>query len=147
MEKCSRDELFAVNPVWLRPKPDGSHRLIFSGEKLNKYFETQNMKLPSAMAPLYKMNKYACKIDFSNAYFHFKLEENFKNWFGFCVGEQHYRFNRMPFGWNVSPYLCSKLFWPFNRMIRAEAPTTTSDCYYDDILLTSNNFQQLKADT
>ena len=81
----------------------------------------------------------------SNCYLNFPLEEDFSKWFGFRFKGQSYKFNRMPFGWTLSPYLCIKFMKPIETHMKEGFPDVAFHLYMDDMLMTSNNIDSLRA--
>ena len=122
LEKAEPSELIAVSPLSLVPKSNGTWRLIFDGKQINKLFTPLKMKMVTPLSPLYHCKKYFAKMDFSNAFMHFELREDFRKWFGVHLNGNTYRFTRMPFGWNMAPSLCQRLFEPINKALRIRFP-------------------------
>lgn len=144
MEKCSLKELKAISPISMVTKRNKTWRLIFDGRHINKCFASPPMSLVSCMAPLHRPKKYSIKIDFSNAFMHFEMRENFRNWFGFQVDGQGYRFRAMPFGWCNSPALCEEFFRPVIQEIRRKYPEVMSYIYIDDSIYCHDDPKYLK---
>jgi hypothetical protein len=64
------------------------------------------------MAPCVRGFQWCAKVDIKNCFLNFPLSEAFSEYFGFCFRDQMYKFNVLPFGWSMSPYLVTKFIAP-----------------------------------
>jgi hypothetical protein len=85
IEECDREDVKAVGPLFVICKPE-KDRMIYDARSVNQLFNPPAMALPSATEPLWKPKlTYHAKLDISHAYYHIKIAENSRKWFGTCV--------------------------------------------------------------
>lgn len=66
----------------------------------------RDITMDSVYSTLKKPKQWCTKLDFTNAYDHFELAQDFRNWFGILYNGVAYRWIKMPLGWNMSVQLC-----------------------------------------
>ena len=99
-------------PIKLVPKKQGSYRIVHDLRNLNQFFAPPAFDLPSPMAPLINAYQWCAKVDITNCFLQFPLAADFSYYFGFKVEGRAFKFNVLPFGWNLSPYLVTKFLRP-----------------------------------
>ena len=69
-----------ISTVFLRPKPDGTHRMILSLKQLNNSVEYEHFKMDTLWTVIRKMkpNCYMASIDTKDAYYSVLAETNQK---------------------------------------------------------------------
>ena len=120
VERVPRQTLLAVSPINLVPKRNGAWRLVFDARKINRLFVPEKLQMCTVLSPfadLSALGGWWGKIDLQNAFLHFPLEKNFSRWFGFELDGAFYKFNRMPFGWNMAPVICQRILEPLTDFI------------------------------
>lgn len=119
ISQMKREDLLGSFPIKLVPKKNGSYRIVHDLRNLNNYFMPPRFNLPTPMAPCVLGHRWAAKVDIKNCFLHFPLEEKFSRHFGFQIEGKCFKFNVLPFGWNMSPYLVMKFLQPVEFNIRS----------------------------
>jgi len=73
ISECS--DIRAALPIQVIPKKDRTARIVYDCRRLNKFFSPPQVLLPSAFLPLQKNLPFVAKIDITNCFLHFRLEE------------------------------------------------------------------------
>ncbi len=76
---------------------------------------------------------YYAKLDFSQAFFNINLHEKSKHVTNIKLGNKYYKFNYMPFGMSLAPFVCQQILNSIMKFIRK-----TIECawgHIDDIIL------------
>ena len=92
--------------IFLRPKKDGSHRLILILKQLNKSIEKVHSKLDSLKAAIFLLKKKDCyfaSLDIRDAYCSIPVDESCKKFFRFCFQDKLFEFPGLPQGYRDSP--------------------------------------------
>lgn len=100
-------------------------------------------ELPSPMAPCVTAHPWAAKVDIKDCFLNFRLTEEFSLYFGFTLNLKQYKFNVLPFGWNMSPYLVTKFLRPLHVEFERICPKCSFFFYLDDILITGPTFEDV----
>ncbi len=74
-----------ISPIFLRPKPDGSHRLILNLKKLNENVVYRHFKMDSILTAinLMKPNCYMASIDLKDAYYSVRVSPKHQKYLKF----------------------------------------------------------------
>lgn len=127
-----------VSNINVVPKKNNKFRLITDLRKLNYHCTPPKFVYESIeqVLEIVDANDYLVTVDLKDAFFHVKLNEEFRTYFGFKWLDKYYVWNVTPFGWNVSPYYCCKLLRCVIGHLRSNNIKVT--CYVDDILLSDS---------
>ena len=81
IKKSSHEEGEIVSPIFLREKPDGSHRLILNLKETNKFVENFHFKMETITTILSSVrpNCYMGSIDIKDAYYSVPVCEEDQN--------------------------------------------------------------------
>lgn len=133
-----------LSNIFLRPKPDGSKRLILNLSKLNKFIKTNHFKMEDhkTVTKLISHKCYMSTIDLKDAYFLLPIAKIHRKFLRFQFAGKLYQFNCMPFGLNCAPLVFTKLMKPVIRKLREQ--NLTSVIYLDDLLLIGKSFSDCK---
>lgn len=139
-----------LSHIFIRPKPDGSHRLILNLSKLNDHVEKVSFKMETLKTALYLIEKncYFAKIDLKDAFYSIPINKKFKKYLKFMWNGQLYSFTCLPNGLSPASRIFTKTLKPVFSSLRKMGNTNVA--YIDDSLLKSNTYQaceQNVADT
>ena len=124
-----------LSNIFLRPKPDGTNRLILNLKSLNKFILTNHFKLEDGRTVVRLMNKgcYMAKLDLKDAYYLISVDKTSRKYLRFRFQSKLYEFLCLPFGLNVAPLVFTKILKPIISHLRKQG--FYSVVYLDDILL------------
>ena len=138
IEVVKKGETCFFNVVFLRPKPNGTWRLILDVSKLNKFLRVKKFametaqKIREAVVP----GMWATSIDLSDAYHHLPIHVNYRCFLGFSVGETQYRYKACPFGLSPIPQVFTEMCTPLKVFAREKWGCVVFQ-YIDDWLFLS----------
>ena len=116
-----------ISNLFIRPKPDGSYRLILDLTELNKYIEYEHFKMCSlhTALELVQQGKWMASIDLKDAYFSFLIRLQDRKLLRFIWGDCLYQFRCLPNGLVCAPRFFTKLLTP----VFAKARLMGYDCF------------------
>lgn len=134
----TKDEF--LSNIFIRPKKDGSHRLIFNLRELNDSIEHIHFKMETLKSVLVCITKncWFASIDLKEAYFSVRVCESDRKYLRFDWNGINFKFTCLPFGLTSAPRIFTKLLKPVFSQLRKMGHTNIA--YIDDSLLVSNNF-------
>ena len=121
--------------VFLRPKKDGTHRLILNLQKLNKFvsyhhFEMESLKhVVSMVTP----NCFMASVDLKDAFYSVPIHQDHQNFLKFTWMGHLYQFTCLPNGLACVPRLFTKLLKPVYSTLRKQGFQSVG--YIDDSYL------------
>ena len=122
-----------ISPIFLRPKDDGSYRLILNLKKLNEATEYIHFKMDtlSSILCLITPGAYMAKIDIKDAYYSVPIRVEDQKKLKFQVDDELYQFVALPNGYSPGPRKFTKLLKPPLSFLRMEGVTVAA--YLDDL--------------
>jgi len=134
-----------VNNIFLRPKKDGSWRMILNLKPLNKFVKYTKFKMDTlrTVLPLIKPGSYLASIDLQDAYYTVKMHEDHQKYLKFIWNNTLYKFVVLPFGYAQAPRRFTKLMKPIYSTLRQSGHTLTG--YIDDILVIGDDAQECET--
>lgn len=123
-----------ISTISIRPKKDGTYRLILNLKNLNDHVEYHHFKvdtLQSAMR-LMKQNCYMGSVDLRDAYYSVPIDEEYQKFLRFTWRGQLFQFTCLPNGLSCAPRLYTKILKPVYPTIRKEGHLnvgSTDDSY------------------
>lgn len=139
VEPCSSQ---FVSPIFLRPKPDGSHRLILNLRDLNAFVENHHFKMETLKTALHlvKPECFFASIDLSQAYYSVPIAICCRKYLRFLWNNDLYEFTCLPFGLSPGPRVFTKLLKPMFSSLRKMGHLNVA--YVDDSLLQGDTESQ-----
>lgn len=103
-----------VSNVFLRPKPNGKHRLILDLSKLNDGVVKKHFKMTHLETAINLLSRgcYMGSIDLKDAYYSVAIRGEFRKFLCFQWGGKMYHFNALPFGLTSAPRIFTKILKP-----------------------------------
>ena len=140
IKKCHFEENQFVSKIFLRPKTDGSYRLILNLKQLNEFIEVQHFKLEDIRTAKNLMYKcyFMATIDLKDAYYLVPINRNHWKYLRFVFLNELYEFTVLPFGLNCAPYIFTKLMKPVVMHLRELG--FLSVIFLDDLLLIGKDY-------
>ncbi len=124
-----------ISTIFVRPKSDGSHRMILNLTKLNEYLEYHHFKMDSIYTITHMMTPgcYMAKLDIKDAYYSVPIHPDFQKYLKFRWHGTLFQFTCFPNGLSPCPRLFTKLLKPVFAFLRQKGRLSVS--YIDDIYL------------
>lgn len=100
-----------LSNIFLRPKKDGTHRLILNLKAFNQVVEYHHFKMDSLRTIIQLIEKdcYMASIDIKDAYYSFPIRYSDRKFLCFKWGNQIYQFTCLPNGLSSAPRKFTKM--------------------------------------
>lgn len=117
-------------------------RFIINLKYLNAFINTTHFKLEdkSTAMRLMRQGHFMAKLDFKDAYFLVPIFADHRKFLRFTFQGHFYEFNCLCMGFNVAPYVFTKIIRPVVTFLRAQGFLSVS--YLDDFLLLGRDFKE-----
>ena len=135
-----------LSNVFLRPKPDGSYRIILNLKKFNQYIQYAHFKMESLqhILDLVTHNCFMCVLDLSDAYLTVTINKRFIRFLTFQFNGKYYCYIVLPFGISSAPQKFTKLLKPLVAWLRCHCIVLV--IYIDDLWITAQTYGQCLCD-
>jgi len=129
-----------ISPIFIRPKKDGSFRLILSLKRLNIHVEYQHFKMDTLRSAINMMrpNCYMTSVDLKDTYYSVPIAYCDQKYLKFEWLGQFYKFTCFPNGLAFCPRKFTKLLKPVYATLRQSGHL--SSFYMDDSYLQGDDF-------
>ena len=109
-----------ISPIFLRPKPDGTYRVIFNLKALNDSVVYHHFKLDTleATLPLITPGCYMTSLDLKDAYYSIPIAPEHQRFLKFIWKGVLYQFRCLPMGLTSSPRIFTKALKPVFAYLR-----------------------------
>ncbi|VDI32218.1 Hypothetical predicted protein [Mytilus galloprovincialis] len=130
-----------ISNIFIRPKKDGSHRLILNLRQLNEQVEYHHFKMETLKTALQliKPNVWFASADLKDAYFSVNVVHSDRQFLRFYWNGTKYQFTCLPNGLASAPRIFTKLLKPIFSTLRKNGYLNVA--YIDDSLLISDTYQ------
>ena len=134
-----------ISTIFLRPKPDGTHRMILNLKKLNESVVYHHFKMNTlwTVVRMMKQNCFIASIDIKDAYYSVPISENDQKYLKFEWNGAIYKFTCFPNGLALCPRKFTKLLKPVYCCLRKKGHI--SSAYIDDSYLQGDGYQDCLA--
>lgn len=141
-----RQKSFSViSNIFLRPKPDGSKRLILNLKNFNEVINKQHFKMDTLHSVLKLIHKdcFFAKLDIRDAYYSINIQEKERKFFRFYFDGILYEFCALPQGYRDAPRLFTKILKVPLTHLRSQGHINVG--YLDDIYLQGDTYQECRT--
>lgn len=130
-----------LSNIFIRPKSDGTYRLILNLSKLNDHICKKHFKMETLKTALQLIRKncYFAKLDFKDAYFSIPVNKKDRKYLCFKWKNQIFEFTCLPNGLTSAPRIFTKVMKPVFSTLRKEGHTNCA--YIDDALLSGDSYR------
>ena len=131
-----------ISHIFIRPKADGSHRLILNLSKLNDHVEKITFKMETLKSAL-QMIRPGCffsKVDLKEAFYSIGINRQFQKYLKFLWQGTLYVFTCLPNGLSTASRIFTKVLKPVFAALRKMGHLNVA--YIDDSLLQSYSYEQ-----
>ena len=142
IEKVQHEKGEIISNIFIRPKQDGTYRLILNLKKLNQHIEKIHFKMETLKSALnmVKRGVYFAKIDLKDAYYSIAVAESDRKFLRFVWGESVYQYTCLPNGLASAPRIFTKVLKPTFSSLRKLGHENV--IYIDDSLLASDSIDE-----
>ena len=133
-----------VSHIFIRPKPDGTYRLILNLSRLNEHVDKITFKMETLRTALQliRRNCFFGKMDLKDAFFSVSIHRLFRKYLKFIWQGKLYAFTCLPNGLSTASRIFTKVLKPMFSTLRKLGHTNVA--YIDDSLLQSDTFEGCK---
>jgi hypothetical protein len=133
-----------VSNIFIRPKKDGSHRLILNLKGLNDSIVKRHFKMQTLQSAIKLMTKdaYMASIDWKDAYYTVPVAQEDQKYLKFCWKGNLFAFTCLPNGLASAPRLFTKITKPVYSTLRKMGHENCS--YIDDSFLQGQNVPECR---
>ena len=128
------------NIVFLRPKPNGSWRLILDVSRLNDFLVAKKFTMDTSQVirNTVPAGSWVTSIDFSDAFHHLPIHPHYRRFLAFRVGGRDFQYCACPFGLSPIPQVFTELCTPVKVFVRQRWACLVFQ-YIDDWLFASDD--------
>ena len=129
-----------ISNIFIRPKKDGSYRLILNLKNLNQFVQYHHFKMENLKSAITLMspNCYMASIDLKDAYYSVSIDTNHRKYLRFIWRNQLFQFTCLPNGLSSAPRIFTKLMKPAYSTLRCQGFENVG--YIDDTYLKGSTF-------
>ena len=147
LEKCvieeSKHEVGEyLSSIFLRPKKDGSYRMILNLKPLNEHIVYRHFKMDTIQTVIHLIedNVFMASLDLQDAYYSVPIAEQYQKFLKFKWNGKLYQYLALPMGLASAPRIFTKIMKPIFSYLRQQG--FISSGYIDDIFLMGETYQQ-----
>ena len=134
-----------ISPIFVRPKKNGTFRLICNLKGLNYFIPYNHFKMDSLHTVIQMMtpNCYMASVDLKDAYYCIPVAEKYQKYLKFQWNSKLYKYQACPMGLCISPRIFTKLLKPIFSYLRRNGHQ--SIIYIDDTYLQGDSIKACNA--
>ena len=131
-----------ISPIFFRPKPDGTYRVIFNLKALNDSVVYHHFKLDTleVTLPLITPGCYMTSLDLKDAYYSIPIAPQHQRFLKFIWKGVLYQFRCLPMGLTSSPRIFTKALKPVFAYLRGQCGISCAS-YIDDSLYLGDTYE------
>ena len=138
MTQSSLEEGDFISPIFLKPKKDGSYRMILNLKELNASVEAPHFKMESIrnIVSMVHRNVWMASVDLKDAFFSIPICEDDIKYLKFLWDGRVLAFLAMPNGYSDAMRIFTKILKPPFKVLREQGHLSV--VYVDDVYLQSD---------
>lgn len=142
IEKSEHEQGEYISNIFLRPKKDGSHRLILNLKGLNEFIEYHHFKMDTIQSALNlrRPNCYMASIDLRHAYYSVPFAKEHQKYLKFKFQGNLMAYTYLPNGISFAPRVFTKMMKPVYAQIRSLCYIALG--YIDDSYLQADSAEE-----
>ena len=131
-----------ISPIFLRPKKDGTNRMILNLKALNKHIQNFHFKMETLASATKLMTPkcFMATLDLKDAYYTVPIKLEHQKYLTFRWKDNKYKFVCFPNGLSLCPRKFTKLLKPLFAYLRQNGHLITS--YIDDNYIQGNTYDE-----
>ena len=138
----SKEQGDFISPIFLRPKKDGTFRMVLNLKTLNTFVKYQHFKMDTVWTAINMMkpNCFMASIDLKDAYYSVPICQNHQKYLKFFWKGKFYTFQVFPNGLALCPRKFTKLLKPVYAFLRSLGHLSVA--YIDDSYLQGATYDE-----
>lgn len=134
-----------ISTIFIRPKKDGTYRLILNLKNLNEHVEYHHFKMDTLQSAirLMKQNCYMASVDLRDAYYSVPIDEEYQKFLRFSWRGKLFQFTCLPNGLSSAPRLFTKILKPVYATLRKKGHLNVG--YIDDSYLQGDTVHECQT--
>ena len=134
-----------ISTIFIRPKKDGTYRLILNLKSLNDHVEYHHFKMDTLQSAirLMKQNCYMASVDLRDAYYSLPIDKEYQKFLRFVWKGKLFQFTCLPNGLSCAPRLFTKILKPVYATLRKKGHLNVG--YIDDSYLQGDTAHQCQT--
>lgn len=131
-----------ISTIFLRPKKDGTHRMILNLKQFNQYVVYHHFKMDTLEHAVQLMTPgcYMASVDLKDAYYTVPIYSVHQKFLKFWFDDKFYQYTCLPNGLASAPRLFTKLLKPVYSTLRSMGHV--SSAYIDDSYLQGDTYNE-----
>lgn len=146
-EQFQQNKPKIFSPQHIVPKLGGSARLVHDAREPNMYFTTDDFYTDLAQTPFKYDWEWAGKVDLSDSYMHFEMNDETSWYQCFFAGGEAYRWKKMIWGTNFAPYWMQTITSSICKALKKVFPKAEFLVYLDDFLVIAKEKEDAQEGT
>jgi len=141
IQESSKEQGEYISNIFIRPKKNGSHRLILNLKILNQDIDYHHFKMDTIHTCIDLMTKgcFMASLDLRDAYYSVPIHEAHQKFLKFHWEEKLYKFTCLPNGLACAPRIFTKLLKPVFATLREKGHVSSP--YLDDSFLIAETYK------
>ena len=133
-----------ISNIFIRPKKDGSYRLILNLKQLNENVTKRHFKMQGLSHAINLMTQdcYMASIDWKDAYYSVPVDPEYQKYLKFYWNGQLWQFTCLPNGLTCGPRVFTKITKPIFSQLRKAGHLTAN--YIDDSFLMGDTLEDCR---
>lgn len=134
-----------ISSIFIRPKKDGTYRLILNLKNLNDHVEYHHFKMDTLQSAirLMKQNCYMASVDLRDAYYSVPIDKEYQKFLRFSWRGKLFQFTCLPNGLSCAPRLFTKILKPVYATLRKQGHLNVG--YIDDSYLQGDTIHECET--
>lgn len=131
-----------ISPIFLRPKKDGTFRMVLNLKTLNTFVTYRHFKMDTVWTAINMMkpNCFMASIDLKDAYYSVAICADHQKFLKFYWKGEYYKFTVFPNGLALCPRKFTKLLKPVYAFLRSLGHLSVA--YIDDSYLQGDTYEE-----
>ena len=131
-----------ISPIFLRPKPDGTHRMILNLKQFNQCVTYRHFKMDTlnTITNLMTPDCFMASLDLKDAYYSVYIAPEDRKYLRLEFNHQLLQYTALPNGLSSCPRTFTKILKPALSTLHKEGHIATA--YIDDIYLQGDTFDE-----
>ncbi|RUA04502.1 MAG: hypothetical protein DSY43_06170 [Gammaproteobacteria bacterium] len=131
-----------ISSIFVRPKKDGSHRLILNLKQLNQFSPKVHFKMDTLRTVIKLVEKdcFMASIDLKDAYYSVRIAKQYRKYLRFVWEGKLYQYTCLPNGLSCAPRKFTKLLKPPLTILHRMGYIAVG--YIDDLFLQGDTYNE-----
>ena len=147
IERVPDHPSLCLSPVFIIPKRSGKLRMILNMKEINTFIPEERFRMETlaTILPAIGPEDVAISLDLRDAYFHVPIHPTSRNFLGFSLQGETFRYRALPFGLKPAPRVFTRVVSALATHLRKQGLRLFT--YLDDWLLVASSVEDLRSQT